>query len=91
MLNSLLQKISDFLVERCGFPREKASSLRIELFRTYGSTLAGLRALGYDVGADDYHGFVHGRLPYELIKPDVQLRNMLRSISQRKLVRQVWL
>lgn len=83
---SCKRNIEDFLVERCGFPREKASSLRIELFRTYGSTLAGLRALGYDIGADDYHGFVHGRLPYELIKPDVQLRNMLRGISQRKLI-----
>lgn len=78
--------IDDFLVEECGFPREKASSLRIELFRTHGSTLAGLRALGYDISADDYHGFVHGRLPYELIKPDIQLRNMLRSINQRKLI-----
>jgi hypothetical protein len=29
---------------------------------------------------------VHGRLPYELIKPDIQLRNLLRSIKQRKIV-----
>lgn len=29
---------------------------------------------------------MHGRLPYELIKPDIQLRNLLRSINQRKIV-----
>ncbi|KAH1055692.1 hypothetical protein J1N35_033757 [Gossypium stocksii] len=34
----------------------KASNLRVELFKTYGSTLVGLRALGYDIDADDYHG-----------------------------------
>ncbi|PIA44879.1 hypothetical protein AQUCO_01700450v1 [Aquilegia coerulea] len=80
------RNIEDFLVEKCGFPKDKASSLRIELFRTYGSTLAGLRALGYDIGADDYHSFVHGSLPYEVIKADLQLRNLLRSINQRKLI-----
>ncbi|KAG6400252.1 hypothetical protein SASPL_137077 [Salvia splendens] len=26
-----------------------------ELFRTYGSSLAGLRDLGYDINPDDYH------------------------------------
>lgn len=80
------RNIDDFLVEKCGFPENKASSLRVELFKKYGSSLAGLRALGYDIDADDYHGFVHGRLPYDLIKPDPQLRNLLRSINQRKII-----
>lgn len=80
------KNIEDFLVEKCGFPESQASTLRVELFKTYGSTLAGLRELGYDIDADDYHSFVHGRLPYELIKPDPQLRALLRSISQRKII-----
>ncbi|EXC17577.1 hypothetical protein L484_012369 [Morus notabilis] len=80
------KNIEDFLVEKCGFPESQASTLRVELFKTYGSTLAGLRILGYDIDADDYHSFVHGRLPYELIKPDPQLRALLRSISQRKII-----
>ncbi|KAF6167286.1 hypothetical protein GIB67_043147 [Kingdonia uniflora] len=80
------KNIEDFLVEECGFIKDKASSLRVELFQKYGSTLAGLRALGYDISADDYHRFVHGRLPYDAIKPDPQLRNLLRSIKQRKLI-----
>lgn len=83
---SLKKNIDDFLVERCGFPLDKASSLRVELFKKYGSSLAGLRALGYDVDADDYHSVVHGRLPYHLIKPDPQLRNLLRSTAQRKII-----
>ncbi|EEF45387.1 uncharacterized protein C24B11.05 [Ricinus communis] len=83
---ALRKNIDDFLVEKCGFAQDKASSLRVELFKTYGSSLAGLRALGYDIDADDYHSFVHGRLPYDLIKPDGQLRNILLSIPQRKLI-----
>ncbi|KAK9146668.1 hypothetical protein Sjap_006571 [Stephania japonica] len=80
------RNIDDFLVERFGFSKEKASTVRIELFKSYGSTLAGLRALGYDIDADDYHSFVHGRLPYDAIKPDPQLRTLLKSIVQRKLI-----
>ncbi|XP_050215453.1 suppressor of disruption of TFIIS [Mercurialis annua] len=83
---ALRKNIDDFLVEKCGFAENKASSLRVELFKTYGSSLAGLRALGYDIDADDYHSFVHGKLPYHLIKPDNQLRNILLSIPQRKLI-----
>ncbi|KAI8566245.1 hypothetical protein RHMOL_Rhmol02G0025200 [Rhododendron molle] len=80
------RNIDDFLVEKCGFPVTQAPTLRVELFKTYGSSLAGLRLLGYDIDADDYHSFVHGRLPYESIKPDAQLRNLLRSINQRKII-----
>ncbi|KAF9673927.1 hypothetical protein SADUNF_Sadunf10G0074700 [Salix dunnii] len=83
---ALRKNIDEFLVEKCGFPENKAPSLRVELFKSYGSSLAGLRALGYDIDADDYHSFVHGRLPYDLIKPDSQLRNLLRSITQRKII-----
>lgn len=83
---ALKKNIEDYLVERCGFTSEQASSLRVELFKSHGSTLAGLRALGYDVDADDYHSFVHGRLPYAQIKPNPQLRNILLSITQRKII-----
>ncbi|KAK2974020.1 hypothetical protein RJ640_011385 [Escallonia rubra] len=80
------RNIEDFLVEKCGFAKSNASTLRGELLRTYGGTLAGLRALGYDIDADDYHSFVHGRLPYDLIKPDSRLRGLLHNINQRKII-----
>jgi putative hydrolase of the HAD superfamily len=86
-LGTYLKKNIDlFLMEKCGFSQTKATTLRVELFKSHGSTLAGLRALGYDITAEEYHSFVHGRLPYELIKPDIQLRNLLRSIKQRKII-----
>ncbi|KAK4266353.1 hypothetical protein QN277_027293 [Acacia crassicarpa] len=83
---ALKKNIQVFLMEKCGFPQSKASSLRSELFRTYGSTLAGLRALGYDITAEEYHSFVHGRLPYQSIKRDIELHRLLLSIKQRKII-----
>ncbi|XP_021747477.1 phosphate metabolism protein 8-like [Chenopodium quinoa] len=83
---ALKKNIEDFLMEKCGFTSDQASTLRVELFKSYGSTLAGLRALGYDIDADDYHSFVHGRLPYAQIKPNSNLRNILLSITQRKII-----
>ncbi|KAL2463815.1 Haloacid dehalogenase-like hydrolase (HAD) superfamily protein [Forsythia ovata] len=83
---ALKRNIDDFLVEKFGFPESQAPTLRAELFKTYGSSLVGLRSLGYDVDADDYHSVVHGRLPYDLIKPDAKLRNLLQTIKQRKII-----
>ncbi|RRT47882.1 hypothetical protein B296_00035770 [Ensete ventricosum] len=76
-----------FLAVKCGISAERAFTLRVELFRSYGSSLAGLIALGYDVHPDEYHSYVHGRLPYELIKPDAELRELLLGIPQPKIVR----
>ncbi|KAJ4891451.1 Haloacid dehalogenase-like hydrolase (HAD) superfamily protein [Raphanus sativus] len=80
------KNIDDFLMEKFGFSESKASSLRVELFKTYGSTLAGLRALGHDVHPDEYHSVVHGRLPYGSIQPNSKLRNLLNKIKQRKII-----
>lgn len=83
---ALRKNIDDFLVEKCGIRNDRASTLRAKLFKSHGSSLAGLRALGYDIDSDDYHSFVHGRLPYDLIKPNSKLRNLLQSITQRKII-----
>ncbi|KAI0523378.1 hypothetical protein KFK09_005773 [Dendrobium nobile] len=80
------KNIDEFLAMKCGLPIEQASSLRVELFKKYGSSLAGLMALGYQVHPDEYHSFVHGLLPYEKIRPDSQLRELLLSIPQTKII-----
>ncbi|CAK9329086.1 unnamed protein product [Citrullus colocynthis] len=80
------KNIEDFLIQKCGIPEIKAPILRKELFETYGGNLAGLRALGHDIHPDDYHGFVHGKLAYEWIKPDFKLRQILFTIPLRKII-----
>ncbi|CAK7348566.1 unnamed protein product [Dovyalis caffra] len=48
--------------------------------------MAGLKALGYEFDDDEFHAFVHGRLPYETLKPDPVLKNLLLSMPQRKII-----
>ncbi|CAA2964313.1 suppressor of disruption of TFIIS [Olea europaea subsp. europaea] len=45
-----------------------------------------MQAIGYDFDYDEYHSFVHGRLPYENLKPDPVLRSHLSSLPIRKVV-----
>lgn len=42
--------------------------------------------MGYEFDNDEFHEYVHGRLPYEKLKPDPILRNLLLSMPHRKIV-----
>jgi putative hydrolase of the HAD superfamily len=83
---ALKRNIDEFLQAKLGVSAERAAAMRVELFRTHGSSLAGLIALGYGVHPDEYHSYVHGRLPYDRIAADPQLARLLQSIPQRKVV-----
>ncbi|CAM0875288.1 unnamed protein product [Alopecurus aequalis] len=83
---ALKRNIDEFLMAKFGLAEDRAASLRVELFRTHGSTLAGLIALGHDVHPDEYHSYVHGRLPYDMIAADPRLAALLQSIPQRKIL-----
>uniref|UniRef100_A0ACD5WTM6 Uncharacterized protein n=1 Tax=Avena sativa TaxID=4498 RepID=A0ACD5WTM6_AVESA len=58
---ALKRNIDEFLIDGFGLAADMAASLRAELFRTHGSTLAGLIALGHDVHPDEYHRYVSAR------------------------------
>uniref|UniRef100_A0A2K1R5M1 Uncharacterized protein n=1 Tax=Populus trichocarpa TaxID=3694 RepID=A0A2K1R5M1_POPTR len=55
----------------------EASQMNGVLYKSYGTSMAALKAIGYDFDSDDYHRFVHGRLPFERLKPDHVLRSLL--------------
>lgn len=80
------QNIRDFMVESLGIERSKLVELGNLLYKNYGTTMAGLRAIGYDFDYDEYHSYVHGKLPYENLKPDPVLRNLLLSLPVRKVI-----
>ncbi|CAK8541673.1 unnamed protein product [Lathyrus sativus] len=80
------QSIKDYMVEKLGIDRDIIDDMSNHLYKNYGTTMAGLRAIGYDFDYDEYHSFVHGRLPYENLKPDPVLRNLLLSLPYRKLI-----
>ncbi|XP_072998306.1 uncharacterized protein C24B11.05-like [Typha latifolia] len=80
------KNIGDYMVEKLGIEESKIDTLCNLLYKNYGTTMAGLRAIGYEFDYDDYHSFVHGRLPYENLKPDPVLRNILLSLPVRKVI-----
>ncbi|CAG7891098.1 unnamed protein product [Brassica rapa] len=80
------KNIKDYMVEKLGIPKDKIVELSNLLYKNYGTTMAGLRAIGYDFDYDEYHSFVHGRLPYDNIKPDPVLRSILLSLPLRKVI-----
>jgi pyrimidine and pyridine-specific 5'-nucleotidase len=56
------------------------------MFSPYHMAVTSLQALGYEFDNDEFHANVHGRLPYDSLRPDPVLRTLLLSIPQRKLV-----
>ncbi|KAF7817374.1 ripening-related-like protein [Senna tora] len=74
------------MVDRLGIDAKKAPDMNHFLYNNYGTSMAGLRAIGYDLDNDDYHSFVHGRLPYHKLNPDHQLRTLLLSLPLRKVI-----
>ncbi|KAG8074432.1 hypothetical protein GUJ93_ZPchr0006g46376 [Zizania palustris] len=78
------KNIEDYMVEKLGIEESKIENLGNLLYKNYGTTMAGLRAIGYTFDYDEYHSFVHGRLPYENIKPDPVLKHILKNLRIRK-------
>ncbi|MBA0674828.1 hypothetical protein Goari_016402 [Gossypium aridum] len=44
------------------------------------------QVLGYEFDNDEFHAYAHGRLPYETLRPDPVLRNLLLAMPQRKII-----
>ncbi|CAF2334629.1 unnamed protein product [Brassica napus] len=78
--------IVEYMIQKLGIEEDKVQELCLELYKIYGTTMAGLKAVGYDFDYDDFHRFVHGRLPYTTLKPDPILRNIILSLPFRKVV-----
>ncbi|GAA0157963.1 hypothetical protein LIER_38555 [Lithospermum erythrorhizon] len=81
-----VKNIEDYMHEMLGIEKCKIPELCKVLYMNYGTTMAGLRAIGYDFDYDNYHSFVHGRLPYDNLKPCPELRSLLLSLPLRKVI-----
>lgn len=80
------ENIEAYMLERLGIEESKIPEMSSALYKHYGTTMAGLRAIGYEFDYDDYHAYVHGRLPYDTLKPDPVLQHLLLSLPIRKMV-----
>ncbi|XP_012083036.1 uncharacterized protein C24B11.05 isoform X1 [Jatropha curcas] len=80
------KNIEEFMLHHLHIEESEVPRMCLELYREYGTTMAGLKVLGYEFDDDEFHAIAHGRLPYEKLKPDPVLRNLLLSIPQRKII-----
>lgn len=80
------KNIQEYMLQKLEIKEDRVPELCVSLYKIYGTTMAGLKAIGYDFDYDDFHGFVHGRLPYNMLKPDPVLRGILLSLPFRKIV-----
>ncbi|KAG8660201.1 uncharacterized protein C24B11.05 [Manihot esculenta] len=80
------KNIEEYMIQKLGIEESKVPQLCISLYKHYGTTMAGLRAIGYKLDYDDFHSFVHGRLPYEILEPDHVLSHLLHSVPLRKVI-----
>uniref|UniRef100_A0ACD5UKX0 Uncharacterized protein n=1 Tax=Avena sativa TaxID=4498 RepID=A0ACD5UKX0_AVESA len=78
--------IIDYMLNKLRIDASLVPKMCLDLYREYGTTMAGLKLLGYDFDCDEFHACVHGPLPYEKLRPDPVLRNLLLSLPQRKII-----
>ncbi|KAB2068058.1 hypothetical protein ES319_A08G004600v1 [Gossypium barbadense] len=80
------KNIQEYMIKKLEMEEEKVPELCVSLYKQYGTTMAGLKAIGYNFDYNEFHDFVHGRLPYELLKPDPFLKTLLHSLPIRKVI-----
>lgn len=78
-------RIDTYMHERLGFSPAEIPELRASLFHTYGTTLRGLQ-MCYQVDMLDFLSFVHDVPIDQILKPNPQLRALLLSYPQRKII-----
>lgn len=80
------KNIQEYMLNKLRIEESQVPRMCLDLYREYGTTMAGLKVLGYGFDYDDFHACVHGTLPYEKVKPDPVLRQLLLSLPQRKII-----
>lgn len=80
------KNIQDYMLNKLQIEESLVPKMCLDLYKEYGTTMAGLKVLGYDFSYDEFHACVHGTLPYEKLKPDPVLRQLLLSLPQRKII-----
>jgi pyrimidine 5'-nucleotidase len=79
------ERMSQYMEEVLGLPRDEVPALRRSYFETYGTTLRGLQ-IHHHVDADEYLEYVHDLPLDRYIQPNPALRAMLDSLPQKRWI-----
>lgn len=82
---AIRQRMTDYMAERLGLPPATIPRLREQYYKTYGTTLRGLQE-HHSVDADDFLNFVHDVPLDEYLQPLPDLKEILRSLPQRRWI-----
>lgn len=77
-------KMTAYVEELLTLPREEARKLQKELYREYGTTLAGLMAR-HQIDSDDFLQKVHD-IDYSWVQPDPKLGEAIKALPGRKFI-----
>ncbi|XP_072998031.1 uncharacterized protein C24B11.05-like isoform X1 [Typha latifolia] len=80
------KNIQDYMLNNLQIEESQVPKMCLALYKEYGTTMAGLKALGFEFDNDEFHAYVHGKLPYETLKPDPVLKHLLLSMPQCKII-----
>ncbi len=78
-------RIIAFMTDRLDLSVQRANDLRKEYFKSYGTTLNGLR-IHHNVDPIDYLNFVHDVPIDSFLQPDPELREMLAHVDQKRVI-----
>jgi putative hydrolase of the HAD superfamily len=79
------QRMTHYMDERLGLPRESIPYLRRNYFETYGTTLRGLQ-IHHQVDTEDYLAYVHDLPLREYLQPVAGVREILLSLPQARWI-----
>lgn len=82
---AIRQRMSEFMIERLGFPVEEVPGIRKMYFETYGTTLRGLQ-IHYQVNPDEYLAYVHDLPLQDYISADPEMHTLISSLPQKKWI-----
>ncbi|KAH7435968.1 hypothetical protein KP509_06G086200 [Ceratopteris richardii] len=83
---SYSNNILEFMVKGLHIVAEEALQYKRRFYKAHDTSMAGLLLLGYTFDFDEFHKFVHGCLPYDVLCPDLALLSLLLSLPHMKLV-----
>lgn len=83
--NAIGERMDRYMVEELGFPCDSVRDLRNSLFREYGTTLRGLKAV-YDIDEMAFLDYVHDIPLSRYIMRDEALIDTLNCYTDRKLI-----
>ena len=83
--DAIRERMGRYMWERLNLPRDDVPRMRKLYFETYGTTLRGLQ-IHHGVDADDYLAYVHDLDLPRFIHADYRLKEMIKSLPQRKWI-----